>query len=126
MKTIIVFEDEQAISSVFRASFERMGYTVLQAAARNQATGTVDQSPPPIGLVIADILVRVFTRIRVARAITGIHPQMAVLFISGLGPVDSETLTFPRIEFLQKPFLPWLLEEHIRGAVPCDAMLYMN
>ena len=125
MKTIILFEDEQAISHVFRVSFERMGYTVVQAATRKQATKITEQYQPPIDLLIADMIGRVSTSIRVAGALTSTHPQMAVLFISGLPPAelahrrltDSEILSFPRIEFLQKPFLPWLLQEHVRELI---------
>jgi two-component system cell cycle sensor histidine kinase/response regulator CckA len=126
MKTIILFEDEQAISNVFRVSFERMGYTVLQAATFKEATKIAAEYVPPIDLLIADMIVRVSICIRVATALASTHPQMAVLFISGLPPEvlthsglmkNSEILTFPRIEFLQKPFLPWILEEHVRELI---------
>jgi|SRR5580658_2235050 two-component system cell cycle sensor histidine kinase/response regulator CckA len=125
MKTIIIFEDEQAISSIFRVGFERLGYTVLQAATRKKATELAGQHQPPIDLLIADMIGRVSTCVRVARAITSTHPQIAVLFISGLPAaelvhrrlMDSEILTLPRIEFLQKPFLPWLLENHVRELI---------
>jgi DNA-binding NtrC family response regulator len=125
MITIILFEDEQAISSVFRVSFERMGYTVLQAATHKQATKISQQYQSPIDLLIADMMVRVSSCVRVAKAMTSSHPQMAVLFISGLPPgelahrhlIDSEVLGFPHVEFLQTPFMPWLLEEHVRELI---------
>jgi hypothetical protein len=50
---------------------------------------------------------------------------MAVLFICGLPPgelahrhlIDSEVLGLPHVEFLQTPFMPWLLEEHVRELI---------
>ena len=125
MKTILIFEDEQAISNVFRVSLERFGYTVLQAATRSQAIQIAKKHRTPIDLLIVDIILRVSTGVRVARTIARVHPQMAVLFISGLPPaelvhrglMDSAVLTFPRVKFLQKPFLPWLLEEQVREVI---------
>jgi len=120
VKTIILFEDEQAISDVFRSSFERMEYKVRQAATRRTATKIAAHSNRPINLLVADMIGRVSTRVRLAQAMTSTHPEMAVLFISGVPPaeltnrgwIDSEILAFPHVEFLQKPFLPWLLKEH--------------
>ena len=46
MKTIIFFEDEQAISEIFRVGLERMGYRVLPAATRKQATKISERYQP--------------------------------------------------------------------------------
>ena len=125
MKTIIVFEEEQAISNIFRVGLERLGYTVLQAATRKEATAPAEQYQPPIHPLIADMRVRVFACIRVAKAVTSSHPHMAVLFISGLPPaeltqrrlMDSDVLGFPHVDFLQTPFMPWLLQQHVRELI---------
>jgi|HubBroStandDraft_4_1064222.scaffolds.fasta_scaffold658690_1 DNA-binding response OmpR family regulator len=125
MKTIILFEDEQAIVTVFRVSFERMGYKVLQAATFKEVTKIAEQYQPPIDLLIADMIVRVSTCVRVATALVRTRPQMAVLFISRLPPAElahcglmnCEMLKLPRLEVLQKPFLPWILEQHVRELI---------
>jgi DNA-binding response OmpR family regulator len=67
MKTIIFFEDEQAISEIFRVGLERMGYRVLPAATRKQATKISERYQPPIDLLIADMTVRVSICSRAAR-----------------------------------------------------------
>ena len=123
MKTIILLEDEQAISSVLRVSLERLGYHILQAATSNRASKVGEAHQPPIHVLIANMSVRISNCIRLARAVTSARPQMAVLFVSGLplsderGLMDADAVTFPRIEFLQVGFMPWLLEEHVRELI---------
>jgi len=125
VKTIMLFEDEQAISRIFCLGFERLGYSVLQAATYRKATQITEQYQPPIDLLIADMGAQVSTCVRVARAITSAHPQVAVLFISELPPaelarrrlMDSEILSFPRIEFLRRPFMPWVLQKYVQELI---------
>lgn len=125
MKTILIVEDEPTILKIFRISLERLGYVILEAETTNRAFEICETYPSKIDLLIADVILRVATGVQAAERIARARPTISVLFISGYprlelvsrGLLDAKMSLFSRADFLQKPFMPWVLEEHVRQMI---------
>ena len=114
--TVLLAEDEPAIRVFASRVLERAGYRVIVApdgvGARDAAA---DQ---PIDLLVTDVLMPGESGPSLYAALRARHPDLKVLFISGLTvehPSLSEHIGVG--ELLQKPFSAAALTRHVRAAL---------
>lgn len=108
-ETVLVVEDETALRTLTRATLERHGYRVLEAADGEQALQIWAQHAGQVALLLTDLVMpgalhgrEVARRLRLERA------GLRVVFTSGYSPeiAGREPELRPGSLFLSKPFTP--------------------
>jgi CheY-like chemotaxis protein len=115
-ETILVVEDQPALRELVRKILQQKGYRVLEAPDGEEAVRIAESTARPIQLVITDVVMPGMNARAMAERIRAIWPTVRVLFMSGYHDDDImlRSLTSAKIEFLQKPFLPYDLAEKVR------------
>jgi CheY-like chemotaxis protein len=105
-ETVLLVEDDDAVSRFLAGTLRRHGYQVLVAAHPAAAVALAKTHPDPIHLVITDIVLPGGTGLDLVQDLTQIRPGVPALYISGYADgVLSHEGTFPKAShFLQKPF----------------------
>jgi len=133
-ETILLVEDDQAVSQPLQRSLQHYGYRVLSAPDGQAALDLVGQAVCDIDIVVTDVVMPrmggedLVTRLRETR------PNLRVLYVSGyvgqaLGIVPDDedqpravapfpSVNQPHAAFLQKPFKVRQLVEAIRALLP--------
>jgi CheY-like chemotaxis protein len=115
---------------VIGAVLRPKGYEVIEAANALEATES-GRSVPRLDLLVADILLPDRSGVHVAVDLAAIHPEMAVLFVSGTpiegwrAPdlVEVQKLRTNSWVFLLKPFQASALDECVRGLLARQSRL---
>jgi CheY-like chemotaxis protein len=115
-ETILLVEDEVAVRSLVRETLHAYGYNVLEAQGATHAISIFEQHTGPIHLLLTDVVMPQMSGKELAKQLTQVHPNAAVLFMSGYtdnaivrhGVLDGNT------NFLQKPFTPKALATKVR------------
>lgn len=110
-ETILVVEDEPGVRELARATLERGGYTVLEAADGDSALEIWENTRKPIALVVMDmVLPRGLSGGKLIQMLQARDPNLRAIYISGYGSEtirDDLPLTLsPGVNFLSKPFDP--------------------
>jgi CheY-like chemotaxis protein len=123
MSTILVLEDEPINMSVIRGMLQSQ-HSILEATTGKHAIELCIEHPS-VDLLIADVMIRDYSGIRVATEIREAYPAMKFLFMSGT-PIEGwgredrrlyNMLPAERVDFLQKPFRNTDLKERIQRLV---------
>ena len=115
-ETILVVEDQPSLRELVRRILQQKGYRVLEAPDGEEAIKVAESSARPIQLVITDVVMPGMNARAMAERIRGIWPTVRVLFMSGYHDDDVmlRSLANAKVDFLQKPFLPYDLAEKVR------------
>jgi PAS domain S-box-containing protein len=121
-ETILVVEDDASVRDLARATLERGGYRVLEAADGQTALQVWNESRNPIAVLITDmVLPNGMNGGKLANLLQERDPQLRLICISGYG---SEMLkeelpaTFaPGVNFLSKPFDPHALLKAVKASL---------
>ena len=113
-ETVLVVEDEPNIRDLARATLERGGYRVLEAADGPGALEVWERATAPIAVLVTDmVLPRGPSGGKLIQMLQARDPRLLAICISGYG---SETIRddlplkiSPGINFLSKPFEPGAL-----------------
>jgi CheY-like chemotaxis protein len=118
-ETILVVEDQPALRELVRRVLEQKGYRVLEAPNGEQAVRVAESSARPIQLVITDVVMPGMNARAMAERIRGVWPTVRVLYMSGYHDDDVmlQSLATAKVDFLQKPFLPYDLAEKVRAVL---------
>jgi PAS domain S-box-containing protein len=105
-QTVLVVEDEAALRQVTSRILRRGGYTVLVAEDGPDALRIAGEHPEPIDVLVTDVIMPGMLGKEVAQRVTGIRPQIKVLYMSGYAqPVLASHGTLdPDVYLLEKPF----------------------
>jgi len=105
-ETILIVEDEQPVRSSLCECLRNYGYTVLDAGCGTDALALAKDHKDPIHLMISDMVMPGMSGWQVAEALSAIHSETKVLFVSGYAEqvVNSRINIQARDGFLQKPF----------------------
>jgi two-component system cell cycle sensor histidine kinase/response regulator CckA len=125
MCTILVLEDDPSNREVVAAVLRSDGHIVLQASTGRAALEVCYQHASPIELMISDVTLPDLSGRVVALRSRKVHPELAVLFVSGTpvaGWSEDDRRNFsilgPRTaDFLEKPFSPSVLAEKVRNLI---------
>jgi two-component system, cell cycle sensor histidine kinase and response regulator CckA len=101
------------------------GHRVLQASTGCAALEVCYQQASPLELMVSDVMLPDLSGPTVALRSRKVHPELAVLFVSGTpvaGWSDEDRRNFSILgpgtaDFLEKPFSPSLLAEKVRHLI---------
>lgn len=115
-ETILVCEDQAMVRNVICQTLQTAGYTVIEAENGEQAIQAIAAHDGPVDLLISDVVMPGTNGQDLANGLSPAHPEMRVLLISGYTAdlIDNLGITGGGIEFLQKPFGPATLLNHVR------------
>jgi DNA-binding NtrC family response regulator len=100
--TILLAEDEAAFRELYRAIFERAGFSVIVAEDGQEALRIASEHPDAIDLLVSDVQMPGLTGPELATALRRTRPGLRVLLISAYP--QRTLLLGNRWNFLQKPF----------------------
>ena len=115
-ETILVVEDDPAVRGLVHEALRHNGYEVLVARHGIEALLTGAKHMGPIHLLLTDVVMPQMSGPEVAEKLTGLRPEIKVLYMSGYPdhPVFSQGGVNRETAFLQKPFTPNLLTQKVR------------
>ena len=118
-RTILIVEDVAYVRKFIAIALKSQGYRVFEAADGQSATTIVREHPGDIDLLLTDSNMPGVSGRQLATELQSIHPQLAVVYMSGLtrdevvpgGASNTEAL------FLKKPFGSSELLSAVRNAL---------
>ena len=115
-ETILVVEDQPSLRDLVRRVLEQKGYRVLDAPNGEQAVRVAESSVRPIQMIITDVVMPGMNARAMTARIRTTWPAARVLYMSGYHDDDVmlQSLAMAKVDFLQKPFLPYDLAEKVR------------
>lgn len=118
-ETVLVVEDEPEIRTLICENLRYLGYTVLEATNGADALDIARQLTHPIHLLLTDMVMPQLGGQALADTLTGLHPEMKVLYISGYTnqPLAPEGALPKGSAFLQKPFTQEALGRKVRESL---------
>lgn len=110
--TVLVVEDDDLFREMTVRLLERAGHRVISARGRAQALAQAGDRDTAIDLLVTDLVMEEGDGLALAADLTGRHPALKVLFMSGYGreAMHAASLTSDRRTFIEKPFTPAILE----------------
>ncbi|HNQ88258.1 MAG TPA: response regulator [Verrucomicrobiota bacterium] len=118
--TILVVDDDPAVSAFLSEVLRSHGYTVLTAATGEEAMTLAAQRSEPLDLLLTDMVMPGgMTGADVARHLVGRNPKLRVIFTSGyLSAGNSpQTASLQGFSFLPKPYEPDYLLQTVGAAL---------
>lgn len=105
---VLAADDEPTILRLVSHALRRHGYTVIEAPDGPTALRKCQEDGSPIHLALLDVMMPGMTGPELFRRLRDLHPDIAVLFMSGYKPEQIAHLTpgINHAQFIAKPFLP--------------------
>ena len=105
---ILVVDDEEPIIKLSRGMLERQGYQVLAVTSSEEALELFRSGPGEFDLVLSDVSMPELSGIDLARALTGIRPDIPVILMTGFTEMITEEAAHDMgvRALLRKPFSP--------------------
>ncbi len=115
-ETILAVEDEPGVRSLIQGALRASGYTVLAAAASEEALALATQHAGTIHLLLTDVIMPGLNGKELAARLTLSRPEIKVLFISGYtaDAIGQHGILEEGVAFLPKPFAPRDLLRKVR------------
>ncbi len=113
---VLVVDDEPAVLGLLRQTLAGRGYLVTEARDAEEALALALASDEGFDLLVTDVVMPGLTGPQLARHMTEMFPDLAVLFVSGYpGETHSERAAFgARAGYLPKPFTAEMLLRYAR------------
>lgn len=109
-ETILLVEDELAVSAYLTSVLAERGYEVLAASSAREAMRVASRHDGPIDVLLTDMALPGSSGSEIVDSIAGLRPGIRVLRMSG--HVDPTGATVDNV--LEKPFRPAVLLQRIR------------
>jgi two-component system, cell cycle sensor histidine kinase and response regulator CckA len=118
-ETILVVEDESAVSELVRQILERYGYRVLVASTPHEAIATAERCADPIHLLMTDVVLPEMNGRALASQVVTRRPGIKVIYMSGYTDtaIVHHGVLDPDTPFLQKPFTPAALVRKVHDVL---------
>ena len=102
--TILVVDDDPAMTATLAEVLEADGYTVLTANSGDEALAIIRQAPP--ALVISDLRMSGMNGHQLQDAIKQLAPELPVVIITAFGSIETavESMRRGAFDFITKPF----------------------
>jgi two-component system, cell cycle sensor histidine kinase and response regulator CckA len=114
-ETVLLVEDDEAVSLLARVTLERFGYRVLQAGSPKEAVRVASEFTQPIHLLLSDVIMPESEGPPLLERLITSRPALRVLYMSGYaGEAVRHVLIVEGTPFLQKPFTPRALAQKVR------------
>jgi two-component system cell cycle sensor histidine kinase/response regulator CckA len=119
---ILLVEDDEMVRLVAREIISSQGYSVLEAATKDDALRHCAENPD-IALLLTDVVMPQVNGKELAEQLTGLLPRMRVLFMSGYTEtVVHNGVLDEGLNFIQKPFTPYSLLRKIQEVLDGEGM----
>ena len=105
-ETVLVVEDEPAIRKTLQRHLGKLGYTIITAAAPDEALRLAAEHDDAIDLLITDVVMPGMSGRDLAGKLMPDHPDMKVLYMSGYtaNVIAHRGILEENVQFLAKPF----------------------
>ena len=116
-ETILLVEDESAVRRMMFEALTRTGYHVWEATNGADAIRKFGEQIGEVDLLVTDVMMPVMNGLRLAEELRSRRPSLDVVFMSGHAEdvISGQGRTSPAADLLQKPFLPDVLVQRVRG-----------
>ena len=113
--TVLLADDESAITLLFEMDLTRRGYRVLQAHSGSEASKISAEFPTPIDVLVTDWKMPDLNGDELARRLLVERPELKIIVMSGHPDAADVIASFVKDQalFLRKPFSPARLVESI-------------
>lgn len=117
--TILLVDDDRTIRRTTSDALRQAGYTVIDAASGAEALRALEAHQGHVDLLLTDVTMAGMDGGELAEAVTGLHPDVKVLFMSGYtgGAALHDTVREEGVAFLAKPFVIEVLLRKVRDAI---------
>jgi PAS domain S-box-containing protein len=117
-ETVLVAEDDQSVRGLIKATLEKSGYTVLEAADGEDAINVFKENKDVIEALLFDVIMPKKNGIEAYQAIKALRPDIKVLFVSGYpaGVIEKFRLD-EDVAFVSKPVSPTELLRNLRDTL---------
>jgi two-component system cell cycle sensor histidine kinase/response regulator CckA len=118
-QTVLVVDDEESVRRVMKATLEKAGYKVVQAANGKEALTVYNGSGATIAAVIIDMTMPVLGGLPTMREMVKINPAVRIIAASGIHDNEKVAKSIGRqvTQFLAKPFTTEVLLRAVAEAV---------
>jgi DNA-binding NtrC family response regulator len=115
-KTVLLVDDESAITLLYEVDLTRRGYTVMTAHSGTEASRISAEFPNPIDVLVTDWRMPDMSGDDLACDLLDQRPNLKVVLMSGFPSAEAIAQAFPenQLVFLGKPFSPGKLDNTIR------------
>ncbi len=123
-ETILLVEDEDAVRDIAAQVLRTHGFHVMAAENATRAIELASSYSQPIHLLLTDVMMPGMNGFQLAQQLTRQRPDLKVLLASGYSR-DSrvrDQIVESRLVWLQKPFAPSALIEHVRQVLDGPAI----
>jgi DNA-binding response OmpR family regulator len=103
---VLVADDDPAVLGMVAYALRRHGYEVIPATDGPTALRACRQREGPVHLALLDIMMPGMTGPELSECLLELHPQIAVLFMSGYRQEHVLPLAIKDAHFIAKPFYP--------------------
>jgi two-component system cell cycle sensor histidine kinase/response regulator CckA len=101
---ILLVEDEEMLRTLARSILEQSGYTVLEACDGMEAVDIAREHKGPIHLLLTDMVMPGMNGRAVAERVSRLHPDIAVVYMSGYTGFSAEEAASLDAAIISKPF----------------------
>ncbi|MCA9520000.1 MAG: response regulator, partial [Myxococcales bacterium] len=121
-ETILVVEDDPAVSKLIVEVLSQRGYSVHHAPNGVAALRLVRTQKLSFDLLLTDVVMPLMGGPELARRLAAGHPQARVVFMSGYAndALEGRSSIDPGVELIAKPFSPRALLERVRSVLDRD------
>ncbi len=118
-ETILLVEDEPALSMMTTTILQHLGYTVLATGTTGEAIHLVDEHSGEIHLLLTDVIMPEMNGRNLAEKLLISRPGMKCLFMSGYtsSVISAHGVLEDGVNFIQKPFTKKDLAAKIRNVL---------
>ena len=113
-RTILVLDHEPAVLRLLRFLLVTAGYNVLEARTDEEALATVEDSPRPIDLLLADLELPRTTRRVLTEEVRARTPATRILYMSSLSDAELRRAGLAGVAVITKPLAAGTLVRRIR------------
>src|ERR1700691_2445903 len=103
---VLVADDDPAVLGMVAYALRRHGYEVIPATDGPTALRACRQREGPVHLALLDIMMPGMTGPELSECLLELHPQIAVLFMSGYSQERALPPAIKDAHFIAKPFYP--------------------
>jgi two-component system, cell cycle sensor histidine kinase and response regulator CckA len=118
-ETVLIAEDEEGVRALASYTLSACGYQVLAAPDAKEAMRLAAGHHGPIHLLLTDVVMPGVGGRWLGQQLAKLHPDIRVLFVSGYtdDAVIRHGVLRNGVNFLQKPFSPFVLASRVREAL---------
>jgi len=113
-ETVLLVDDDDAVRRLSAGILRMSGYEVIEAEGGRAAIEAAKETAGTIHLLVTDLYMPELDGRKAASEIKMLHPETAILFMSGDHREDGPTDGGQTVHFLGKPFTPSKLAKKVR------------